>query len=103
MPKAFEPPKYISSLIAAINDGARTAQTGALALAALSIYLAGVAVSTSNEDLLLGHTTTISQLGVQVSPEVSFGIAPWYWWRFIPSRLSDMPCSRRTCDSFAPN
>jgi hypothetical protein len=27
----FEPPKYITSLIAAINDGAKSAQTGALA------------------------------------------------------------------------
>jgi hypothetical protein len=72
----FEPPKYITSLIAAVNDGAKTAQTGALALLALGIYLMAVAVSTTDEDLLLGHTTSIAQFGVQMAPEVSFGIAP---------------------------
>ena len=75
MTEPFEPPKYLSSLIAAINDGAKTAQTGALALAALGIYLAAVALSTTDEDLLMGQTTTITQLGVQVSPGVSFGIS----------------------------
>jgi hypothetical protein len=72
----FEPPKYITSLIAAVNDGAKTAQTGALALLVLGIYLMAVAISTTDEDLLLGHTTSIAQFGVQVAPEVSFGIAP---------------------------
>jgi hypothetical protein len=52
------------------------ARTGALALSALGIYLLAVSVSTTGEDLLLGHTTSIAQLGVQVAPEVSFGIAP---------------------------
>jgi hypothetical protein len=33
----FEPPKYITSLIAAINDGAKSAQTGALAFAAIGL------------------------------------------------------------------
>jgi len=75
MPRNFRPPEYISSLIAAINDGAKTAQTGALALAALGIYLAAVALSTTDVDLLLGQTTTITQLGVQVSPGVSFGVS----------------------------
>ena len=32
--------------------------------------------STTDEDLLLGHTTNITQLGVQVSPAVTFAIAP---------------------------
>jgi uncharacterized protein YjbI with pentapeptide repeats len=74
---AFKPPEYLASLIASINDGAKAAQKGALAMAVLGIYLLAVAFSTTDEDLLLGHTTAIEQLGVQVSPQISFGIAPW--------------------------
>jgi hypothetical protein len=72
----FEPPKYISSLIASINDGAKAAQTGALAFAVVGFYLIATAVSTTDEDLFLQHTTTISQLGVQVPAVVSFAVAP---------------------------
>jgi len=74
---SFEPPKYVSSLIQSINDAAKTSQTGAIALGALGIYLLAVSISTTDEDLLLGHTTSITQLGVQVSPQITFGIAPW--------------------------
>jgi uncharacterized protein YjbI with pentapeptide repeats len=72
----FEPPKYVSSLIAAINDGAKSAQAGALIFLALGVYLLAVAISTTDEDLLLAHTTNLAQLGVQVAPAVSLGIAP---------------------------
>jgi hypothetical protein len=72
----FEPPKYIASLIAAVNDGAKTAQTGALAFSAVGLYLLAVALSTTDEDLLLQHTTSIAQLGVQVPVIFSFAIAP---------------------------
>jgi hypothetical protein len=72
----FEPPKYIASLIAAINDGAKTAQTGALAFTAVGLYLLATALSTTDEDLLLQHTTSIAQLGVQVPVIFSFAIAP---------------------------
>jgi hypothetical protein len=34
----FEPPKYLASLIAAINDGAKAAQGGALVFLLLGIY-----------------------------------------------------------------
>jgi uncharacterized protein YjbI with pentapeptide repeats len=73
---AFEPPKYIASLIAAINDGAKAAQTGALAFSAIGLYLIATAFSTTDEDLLLQHTTSIAQFGVQVSVVFSLAIAP---------------------------
>jgi hypothetical protein len=64
------------SLIAAINDGAKTAQTGALAFSAVGLYLLATALSTTDEDLLLQHTTSIAQLGVQVPVVFSFAVAP---------------------------
>jgi hypothetical protein len=48
----FEPPKYLASLIAAVNDGAKAAQAGALLFALVGIYLAATAFSASDEDLL---------------------------------------------------
>jgi hypothetical protein len=72
----FKPPEYIASLIAAINDGAKAAQTGALAFSVVGLYLIVTAVSTTDEDLLLEHTTSIAQLGVQVPVVFSFAIAP---------------------------
>ena len=72
----FEPPKYIASLIQAINDGAKTAQTGLVAVAALGVYLLAVAFATTDDELLLNHTTNIAQFGVQLSPRSTFGIAP---------------------------
>ena len=73
---AFEPPKYIEKLIATINDGAKPAQAGALAFTAIGLYLLATALATTDEDLLLDHTTTISRIGVQVPVVVSFAIAP---------------------------
>jgi len=35
----FEPPKYLASLIAAVNDGAKAAQAGALLFALVGVYL----------------------------------------------------------------
>src|SRR5689334_22625319 len=72
----FEPPKYIDKLIAAINDGAKAAQTGALAFSAVGLYLLATALATTDEGLLLNHTTSIAQLGVQASPVFSLAIAP---------------------------
>jgi uncharacterized protein YjbI with pentapeptide repeats len=74
--ETFEPPKYLTALIGAINDGAKAAQTGALGLAAVALYLFATAVSTTDEDMFLQHTTTISQIGVQVPVEFSFAVAP---------------------------
>ena len=74
--EAFEPPKYIASLIAAVNDGAKSAQTGALAFTLVGLYLLATAFSTTDEDLLLQHTMPISQIGVQVPVVVSFALAP---------------------------
>jgi Pentapeptide repeats (8 copies) len=74
--ETFEPPKYVATLIGAINDGAKAAQTGALGLAAIALYLFATAVSTTDEDMFLQHATTISQIGVQVPVEFSFAVAP---------------------------
>jgi hypothetical protein len=74
--EAFEPPKYIASLIVAVNDGAKSAQTGALAFTLVGLYLLATAFSTTDEDLLLQHTMPVSQIGVQVPAVFSFAIAP---------------------------
>jgi Pentapeptide repeats (8 copies) len=76
MMDAFEPPKYLASLIAAANDGAKSAQTGALAFSLVGLYLLATAFSTTDEDLLLEHTMAVSQIGVQVPVVFSFAIAP---------------------------
>jgi hypothetical protein len=73
---SFEPAKYLASLIAAINDGAKAAQTGALAFAAVGLYLLATAFSATDEDLLLDRTLAISQLGAQISVTVSFAMMP---------------------------
>jgi uncharacterized protein YjbI with pentapeptide repeats len=76
MEEAFEPPKYLASLIAAANDGAKSAQNGALAFSLVGLYLLATAFSTTDEDLLLEHTMPVSQIGVQVPVVFSFAIAP---------------------------
>lgn len=73
----FEPPKYIEKLIAAINDGAKSAQLGALAFTAIGLFLLATAFSATDEDLLLNRAITISQLGGAAVPVVfAFGLAP---------------------------
>ena len=72
----FEPPKYLTSLIAAINDGAKAAQGGALAFLLVGVYLLATAFSSSDEDLLRGKTVTISQIGASLPVTFSFAIAP---------------------------
>lgn len=72
----FEPPKYLASLIAAINDGAKAAQGGALGFLLVGIYLLASAFSSSDEDLLLGKTVIISQIGASLPVSFSFAIAP---------------------------
>jgi hypothetical protein len=76
MTNTFEPPKYLTSLIAAANDGAKSAQTGALAFTLVGLYLLATAFSTTDEDLLLQHSMPVSQIGVQVPVVFSFAIAP---------------------------
>jgi hypothetical protein len=76
MMDAFEAPKYLSSLIAAANDGAKSAQTAALAFTLVGLYLLATAFSTTDEDLLLKRTITVSQIGVQVPVIFSYAIAP---------------------------
>jgi hypothetical protein len=73
---AFEPPKYITSLIAGINDGAKAAQAGAFLFLLVGLYLLATAFSASDEDLLLGKTVTISQIGASLPVNFSFAIAP---------------------------
>jgi hypothetical protein len=75
--EAFKPPKYIASLIAAVNDGAKSAQLGALAFTAIGLFLLATAFSATDEDLLLNRALTISQLGGAAVPVVfAFGLAP---------------------------
>ena len=73
---AFEPPRYLASLIAAVNDGAKSAQTGVLGFTLVGLYLLATAFSTTDEDLLLQHTMSVSQIGVQVPVIFSLAIAP---------------------------
>ena len=74
--EGFEPPNYLASLIGAVNDGAKAAQGGALAFLLVGIYLLATAFSASDEDLLLGKTVTISQIGASLPVSFSFAIAP---------------------------
>ena len=75
--KAFEPLKYLASLIAAVNDGAKSAQLGALPFSPIGLFLLATAFSATDEDLLLNRALTISQLGGTAVPVVfAFGLAP---------------------------
>src|SRR6516225_9940343 len=75
--ETFEPPKYLASLTAAINDGAKSAQLGALAFTAIGVFLLATAFSATDEDMLLNRALTISQLGGTAVPVVfAFGLAP---------------------------
>ncbi|HXZ02816.1 MAG TPA: pentapeptide repeat-containing protein [Stellaceae bacterium] len=78
MPSAdqFEPPQYLSSLTAAINDGGKSVQAGAFAFTVIGLYLIATAFSATDEDLLLDHTTPVAQLGVQLPVTFSFAVAP---------------------------
>ncbi len=72
----FEPPKYLGSLIAAVNEGAKAAQAGSFLFLLVGLYLLATAFSASDEDLLLGPTVTISQIGASLPVSFSFAIAP---------------------------
>ncbi len=72
----FEPPKYIATLVASINDGAKAAQGSAFLFLLVGVYLVATAFSATDEDLLLGHTVTISQIGASLPVSFSFAIAP---------------------------
>jgi uncharacterized protein YjbI with pentapeptide repeats len=72
----FEPPKYLATLITAVNDGGKAAQAGALFFALVGIYLLATAFSATDEDLLLGRALTISQIGATLPITFSFAIAP---------------------------
>jgi hypothetical protein len=76
--ETFEPPKYIEKLIAAITEGAKSAQLGALAFTAIGLSLLATAFSATDEDLLLNRALTISELGGAVAVPVvfTFGLAP---------------------------
>ncbi len=72
----FEPPKYVASLIAAVNDGAKAAQGGMLLYLLVGLYLLATAFSSTDEDLLLGKAVTIAQIGASLPVSFSFAIAP---------------------------
>ncbi len=74
--RGFEPPSYLNTLIAALNDGAKAAQGGALLFLLVGLYLLATAFTVSDEDLLLGRTVTISQIGAALPISFSFVIAP---------------------------
>jgi len=74
---AFDPPPYIGKLISAINDGAKSAQLGAVAFVFIGLFLLATSFSATDEDLLIGKSITISQLGgVTVPVVLSFGFMP---------------------------
>ncbi|MBK8174615.1 MAG: pentapeptide repeat-containing protein [Rhodospirillales bacterium] len=72
----FEPPAYIASLIASINDGAKAAQTGGLFVLAIAVYLTATVIATSDEVLLRGTSVEFSQLGVKIPVLASYALAP---------------------------
>jgi len=60
-----------------VNDGAKSAQLGALAFTAIGLFLLATAFSSTDEDLLLNPALTVSQLGGTAVPVVfAFGLAP---------------------------
>ena len=74
---AFDPPSYIGKLISAINDGAKSAQLGAVAFVFIGLFLLATSFSATDEDLLIGKSISISQLGgVTVPVVLSFGFMP---------------------------
>jgi hypothetical protein len=74
---AFDPPPYISRLISAINDGAKSAQLGVVAFVFIGLFLLATSFSATDEDLLIGKSISISQLGgVAVPVALSFGFMP---------------------------
>ena len=74
---AFDPPPYIEKLSAAINDGAKSAQLGAFAFVLLGLFLLATSFSASDEDLLIGKSISIAQLGGAAVPvALSFGFMP---------------------------
>jgi hypothetical protein len=74
---AFDQPPYISKLIGAINDGAKSAQLGALVFVFIGLFLLATSFSATDEDLLIGTSISISQLGgVAVPVALSFGFMP---------------------------
>ncbi|MCA3365344.1 MAG: pentapeptide repeat-containing protein [Roseomonas sp.] len=74
---AFDPPPYIGKLISAINDGAKSAQLGAVAFVFIGLFLLATSFSATDEDLLIGKSISISQLGGLTVPVVlSFGFTP---------------------------
>ncbi|MFO0401573.1 MAG: pentapeptide repeat-containing protein [Alphaproteobacteria bacterium] len=73
----FDPPAYIGKLISAINDGAKSAQLGAVAFVFIGLFLLATSFSATDEDLLIGKSISISQLGgVTVPVVLSFGFMP---------------------------
>lgn len=121
--EGFTPPPYISSLIAAINEGAKAAQAGALLVMLVGLYLLATAFSASDEDLLLGKAMTISQIGAVLPVTLSFAIAPGVFvflhvytlvrydmlatnLRFFATRLEDevrRPAEREACYQLLSN
>ena len=49
----FEPPKYLSALINAVNDSAKAAQGWMLLFMLVGLYLLASAFAVTDEDLLL--------------------------------------------------
>jgi uncharacterized protein YjbI with pentapeptide repeats len=72
----FEPPPYLSSLIAAVNEGAKAAQGGTFLFLLVGLYLLTTTFGVSDEVLLRGETVTISQIGAALPVSFSFAIAP---------------------------
>jgi hypothetical protein len=72
----FAPSPYLNTLIAAVNDGAKAAQGGAYLFLLVGLYLLATTFGVSDEDLLMGKTVTILQIGASLPVSFSFAIAP---------------------------
>jgi hypothetical protein len=73
--------------IAATNDSAKSAQGAAFLFLPVCLYLLATAFGFSDENLLLGRTVTIAQMGASLPVSFSFAIAPMVFV-FLPYALA---------------
>ena len=83
----FELPKYLEKLIATINDGAKSAQLGALAFTAIGLFLLATAFSATDEDLSIRVTVGWGTGGgpkLASTPGPEFNSRAKHLWRGLP-------------------
>ena len=89
--QGFEPPPYIASLFASINDGARAAQTGGLTMLAVAVYLMATVISTTDEARAGIKTGKIAAL-TSVFSEMAAHL-----WKYNPLDLAACPSVGCSC------